>query len=112
MTDAFQKGLKPKKIKANEINSKIKDLDCEKSEISMNAREEDHSSNQEIDFEPTKAVTVIYSIALFKGILDKYKPDEFQFYKAVNAQGKPDIVFRVLKKGNTVYRGDLSGLRP
>lgn len=67
-------------------------------------------TNQDIEFKVVPPFTVNYSIALFKGILKLFAPDEFHFFKAEKGKDTYDIIFKALKGGATVYIGDLSGL--
>lgn len=57
-----------------------------------------------------------YSIPLFKGIVNEKAPDTFLFCKAIekvdDGPDFPTVIFKAVKNGNIVYRGNLSSQFP
>lgn len=96
----------------DEINSLIDGADCNTMRLRFDTDENDINSNDvEITLVELLETTKYYSIPLFKGIKQMMDASEFHFYKAKNANGDYDIVFKAIS-GGTVKFFDLSNLHP
>lgn len=96
----------------DEINDMISGADCMASRLRFDTNEFDMNSNDVIvSLVDMLETTKFYSIPLFKGIKQMLDVEEFHFYKAKNATGQYDIVFKAVS-GSSSMHFDLSDLHP
>ncbi len=96
----------------NEINDMISDADCTTMRLRFDTDENDtNSNNVDVTLVEMLETTKYYSIPLFKGIKQMMDVQEFHFYKAKNANGQYDIVFKAVSGGGVLHF-DLSDLHP
>jgi len=116
MRDRFKSGLTVgKRFSTAEIEDRLNGHSCDNYEVIVgpSTGEGDPNSNGDINFLLLKTnpdLYKAYSIALFRGLISVYQPDEFVFFKARRSDRTFDIVFIANKNSNTVYWGDVSDL--
>lgn len=76
-------------------------------------------TNEDIELNIASPIIVTYSIALFRGIINFFQPDQFTFYKARKFETNFDIIFKAEKfiggaveDPTIVYYGDVSETQP
>jgi len=112
---------KEKMVLASDIQTALSQGTCRNSKIKVWTGDEgDENSpgtpdtNEDIYYRldtSSGAASAYYSYALFRGVLEIYKPDTFHFYKA-KKDGDLIFVFKAIQGGTTLYLGDLSELYP
>jgi len=112
----------PKIMSADDIKKIMSDADCNEYTLLLTGSDNPTSGNSDIGITliPIPAsppvisgyICVLYSIQLFKGIINVHNADVFAFSKANNSLSQPDIMFYAEKTGNTVYVCNLSAVYP
>ncbi len=113
----------PLVVTAARISNLIQDADCKKNCLLLQGSSDLVSGNSDISIQiintPSPvappvipaSVCVLYSMLLFKAVLNIHKPDTFSFSKAISGSN-PAIIFYVGNSGSTVYVCDLSDVYP
>lgn len=101
----------------------LKDVNCDSWDIEVGPPHDDNEgmddTNEDIELHVSPSFMVTYSIALFRGIIKFFQPDQFTFYKARKTETHFDIIFKAEKFVNglnedpvVVYFGDVSETQP
>jgi len=114
--------LAGKNFSTTYIRSLLDQADCNSTHIEVGPPgngEGQPGINDDIELSIQPTIMKTYSIALFRGVIRLYEPDQFSFYKARKSQTHFDIIFKAEKLSTdadddptTVYYGDVSETQP
>ena len=108
----------PAEVKIADIIAELKDKDCKTDVVILDFDPLNHVSNAEVKFSVGAGFTANYSVALYRGLIDKFSTiTSFHFYKAYNVDPNtlritPTVIFQVMDNNTVLYNGDVSDSMP